>query len=150
MYIRQGSEITTRKTSAKFLEIKNFRSLEWFRPPCQDFQSCYGSILGTYKVERRLLLLNLGSVKTRSDLLRHTNLTCNDINPDNQYSGHKPNEKVHKEILRSPFFKAYDGTIITTNLIDKQLLDDMEGPEEIVLFMPRCANAISLTSIIKS
>jgi hypothetical protein len=82
--------------------------------------------------------LNLGDGEMREKLLEHTCLSPCDLDPDEQYCSHAGNERVHKAILESEFFKRYDGTIITENLIDADLLEHLEGPEESTFYREDC------------
>ena len=147
MYLKRGALISTRKQDVKFLLPRNFRAMEWFRPPGGDFANSYGDLLGVYKLTRKLNLLNLGSAKVREDLVnKKIGLTKDDIDPDQQYCGHAANEKVHKAILKSDFFKRFDGTIISDATNDPCFNGDLDGPEEIVLFTKRARGALVLVN----
>lgn len=151
-FLKYGDIITMNKADPSFFNPVNFRSLEWFRP--KDYTtkyqgySCYGVYTASFLTNRKLHLLNLGSGEARQQILNFTSLEPIDINPDYQYE-HNGNLKVHLAIEDAPFFKIYDGTIITKPLIDKNLLDYLEGPEEIVLFTNRTKNALSFLSFTK-
>jgi len=55
--------------------------------------------------------------------------------------------KVHEETLESPYFERHVGTVITESLTDNDLLCDLEGAEEVVLFTSRAKESILLVSI---
>lgn len=146
--IDNGEELKMRKHIREFLKVENFREMEWFRPPgISGDEDSYGGSEGTYSVDRQLNLLNLGNADARQMVLNHTDVTKEDLNPDMQYSCHKSNWKVHEAILDSNFFSLYDGTYISALEIDDELKDDLEGPEEIVLFTDRVKRAISLIKV---
>lgn len=145
MHLTKNTLLSMKKHNGAHLLTKNFRSLEWFRPPgvqCDD--DSYGNSIGTYKIEQTLNLLNLGDMETRNEILQHTSLTREDLNPDTQYSCHQANTKVHRAILNANHFASYDGTILTSDLIEPSLKHDLEGAEEIVLFTDRMRSGITL------
>lgn len=144
VYLLYGKKITVRKFRKDWLDVKNFREMEWFRPPGYDDQTTsYGLFEGVYELNRTLNLLDLGNWQIRNQIIAETSLTPYDMTPDNQYCGGAENEKIHRAILNSLKFKHYDGTIIEeTRLTDPK--EDLEGLNEIVLFRDRVFNAISL------
>lgn len=148
--LRQGEIITSNKADPSFFQPENFRDIEFFRPPgSTPTPDTYGSITGVFRVNRTLNLINLGDPMTRAMILSHTDVTASELDPDVQYQGGPVNVKIHRSIIRSGFFKRFDGTIITTRLIHPSLLGDLEGPEEVVLFTDRCRWALSLVDVIR-
>ena len=141
-----GAIFYSRKHDPKYFMPSNFRGLEWFRPHLPEADS-YGTYLGTYVAARTLNLLNLGDATARRDILKYTCLTPCEFDPDEQYSCHSSNLRVHEAIMASHAFRCYDGTIISEALTDACLEDDLAGPEEIVLFMNRVRNALILDSV---
>lgn len=134
--VPSGSIITMKKDKKEYLNTSMFRDIEWFRPPGfkgLDSDS-YGTFTGIYEIKRKVTLLNLGDKRTRQVIEKVTGLN---LNPDNQYQGHESNLLVHKAILESKSFDKFDGTIITSVHIKEEDLDELEGPEEIVLFTQR-------------
>jgi hypothetical protein len=150
MFLKRGDLISSRKHDPKFLLPRNFRKMEWFRPPGYDvtLRDVYGEHLGVYRLNRKLNLLNLGKASTRKAIAKHSGLSARDLDPNSQYGGHVGNEKVHRAILRSDFFKVYDGTIMMPSLIDPELRDDLEGAEEVVLFTDRVKGALTHLTIV--
>lgn len=149
MLLRRERIITNRKPKVSFLNIHNMRELEWFRPP--DYtatpDTSYGPFEGSYMVEESIVLLNLGSKLVRQMILKYTGLSEESFDPNMQYSGHEPNLKVHTAILKCEKFKHVDGTIISEIHTDEDMLDELEGPEEVVLFMDRARHKISLIRV---
>lgn len=148
--LKKGSVLTMRKFNSDFLFPENFRQLEWFRPPNlsrtyrdSSNEDSYGPHLGIYTLNRNVRLLNLGNADVRAAILKHTNLTEDDFNPDNQYSGCIPNRKVQLAILNTSHFKRFDGTIITDILIDDELYRNLAGPDEVVLFTKRTTDIVT-------
>ena len=141
-----GTIFYSRKHDPKYFMPSNFRDLEWFRP-CLPEADSHGAYLGTCVAARTLNLLNLGDANMRRDILKCTCLTPQEFNPDKQYSCHSSNLRVHEAIRDSDAFRCYDGTIITEELTDACLDDDLAGPEEIVLFTNRTRNALILDSV---
>lgn len=144
----KGLYITSNKMETRFLEPSNFRGIEWFRPPgfsCNE--NSYGAWKGTYVLNRTLLLLNLGSSEARGWVRCYTGLTADEFDPDCQYCGHDGNLKVHDAISKAPALARFDGTILAPLYTEEGLRDDLEGPEEIVLFTGRVKNAVSLVRV---
>ena len=150
VFLNAGKKISRATGLPEWLQVPNFRTLEWFRPPEYTLEvyskeeSSYGPHLAFYQVNRKLRLLNLGSKEAIADIVSHTSLE--EGFGLWQYD-HGNNLMVHDEIMSSCYFKGYDGTYISEKDIDHDLLDDLSGPEEIVLFTTRTKNAISLLSI---
>lgn len=150
MYLDAGYTFTAKKGCFSFLNPVTMRAIEWFRPASfNDDSVSYGEWEGTYVTSTKLFLLNLGNEKDRESVVSRTSLTPLEFHPDNQYSGYATNLKIHTTIHESPFFKAYDGTIISSLTTDVILRDYLEGVDEIVLFTDRVKNRISLSSVVK-
>ena len=149
MFLRKKQVLSARKHEPAKLSIVNMRDIEWFRPPGFPLveESFYGSFHGNYKLTARLLLINLGSKADRSMVLLNTDLTVEDLNPDVQYSGHESNLKVHRAIMDSATLRRFDGTIVSEQLVDRSLADELSGPEEVVLFIQRVKHKIVLEQI---
>lgn len=140
MILDKGSLISTRKDDPMFLKPCKMRELEWFRPPGfedNDETSSYGQFQGFYEISKNLKLLNLGSSHIRKLVLKHTCIRPWQFDPDEQYSSHESNIDVHKAIVESCYFDDYHGTIISHTLTDEDLVDELCGPEEVVLFVNR-------------
>ena len=148
MYLKCGQQLTSRKFCFSFLSIANMRDIEWFRPPGDvDSSSSYGNYKGTYDLQSTFSLLNLGCEDDRQTILRCTSLTQADLNPDMQYSCHDTNLKVHVAIRDSPLLKRFDGTIVSKLHTDPALAEDLDGPEEVVIFMDRVRNRLLLSHV---
>lgn len=147
--VLHGTFITANKREERFLQPRSFRALEWFRAPgfSDVVDGSYGKWKGTYTVNRTLVLLNLGHPESRQWVLDFTGLTVNEFNPDFQYGGGEANLRVHEAIAAAPYFKRFDGTIITPGYTQESLREDLDGPEEIVLFTQRVFNAVSLVGV---
>lgn len=124
------------------------RSIEWYRPPHYDISepSCYGNVVGRFAPKRMLLLLNLGSQKVREDIVELTSLSTADIDPDIMYE-HRQNLFVHQVLRDGASFSAFDGTFISEQLIDPDLLSFLAGPEEVVLFHREGVPSVQLTDV---
>lgn len=145
--LHRCQELTARKHRVEYFYPENFRLIEWYRPPDYlDEGNSYGSLQGTYVLNRKLVLLNLGDIATRSYLRLLTGLSVNDLDPDMQYSGYGPNVHVHRAILESNSFelRRFDGTITSTNY---NTSEDLDGAEEVVLFKSRTRGALTLLSV---
>lgn len=148
MLLRRGRTFTTQNDELSNLLPKAMKKISWFRPPeYTTTPDTNGKYEGTYTVVDDLVLLNLGSKIIRQMILKCTELTFKDINPDIQYANRVANLHVHEYILNSKAFDHVDGTIISELHTDYDLLDDLVGREEIVLFMDRVRDKISLTRI---
>jgi len=148
MHLKRGDKVTNRKFCFSFLSVASMRDIEWFRPPnINDTSTSYGNFRGTYTLKTSFHLLNLGSVEDRQLILDCTDLNPADFLPDQQYSGHESNLKVHKAIQASQSLQAYDGTIISELLLDNILKEDLAGPEEVVLFMSRAQGRLTLSNV---
>lgn len=148
MILQAGEIITTRKARMEYLCVSSFRDIEWFRPPRFSLEStAYGSLEGVFEVKSPLNLLNLGNSETRQSILENTDLTSEDLNPDNQYSGDFQNTRVHQAIMCSPCFLNFHGTIISEGLMDEHLINELSGPEEVVLFTRRLGDRLSLKGV---
>jgi len=139
-----GETLSNRHHSESLLSVENFKEIEWFRPPHFKHSKGlkHGHFVGTYSFNRNVELLNLGNASVRERIIKHTTLTVGDL--DRQYSSYKKNLKVQNAIIKSLWFSRFDGTIITPVLTDNHLKDDLEGPEEVVLFMMRVKTEITL------
>jgi hypothetical protein len=141
--------LTSRKFCFSFLSPENMRPIEWFRPSnYHDTLGSYGSFIGTY-IASELLLINLGSASDRKMVLEHTYLVESDLDPDMQYSGYEANLRVHRAIQDAPSLRYYDGTIISEDRSDNELRHYLAGPNEVVIFMNRIRDRISLVSVQK-
>jgi hypothetical protein len=111
--------------------------LQWFTAYKQIKNITPGNTyIQVFHTLKPLVLLNLGNKAQRNEIIKHTALTEENINPDHQYSGHDTNTYVHK-ILKHHFESKYDGTIISKEYADTTLKETLDGIDEIVLFSTR-------------
>jgi hypothetical protein len=151
MYLQEGERLISRKEVPWFLNVDQMRDIEWFRLESFDDETGYGVYKGTYVLNDRLTLLNLGNRDHRELILKNTDLTKDDLNPDMQYSGYRENLKVHRAIMKSDtLLRSFDGTIFVEKFVEldlKEILGDTA--EEVVLFMDRIGSRISLVKVEK-
>ena len=148
MYLWMGDELTARKVIPWHLSVGMMRDIEWFRVGKFDGGTSYGTYEGTYVLLSDLNLLNLGRSDHRKLIVKCTDLSDNDLNPDVQYSGYDTNTFVHRAIWRSDLLKEFDGTVFVDRWVDlglKELLGD--APEEVVIFTDRVGFRISLVKV---
>jgi hypothetical protein len=116
----------------KALCLSNMNGIQWFSFESDYGKDVYGPIVHTYYVIDQPRLIDLGKMKTRMRIVSDLDGVVADIadlmDPDEQYSGGRANMKVH-QVLKQLYGKQFDGTIIKE--VDHE---DLEGPEEIVLW----------------
>jgi hypothetical protein len=137
MRLPKGEKLAVRKFCFSFLNPANMREIEWFRPEREALGGHYGRFHGVYSLSLPIDLINLGSAADRALVLLRTTLSEEDLRPDVQYSGGAGNLKVHRAIFDSEALSTYHGTIVASSCVDKCLAEDLEGVEEVVLFIPR-------------
>jgi hypothetical protein len=127
-------------------------SIQWFALEKDYGSEDYGEILHSYKIKTDLKLLDLGKVNIRAqiqqDLLSY--FTDKDkkyiehvIDPDEQYSGGKSNNHLHKMIM-TVYGNQYDGTFIHELHCDDE---ELEGATEIVLWSNKFTNLLQQIKI---
>lgn len=141
--MKKGSFIYKRVTKTEYGSPIKMRKLEWFTiTKGYGSDDTYGSFIKKYKFKKTPRLLDIGNGEIREriehDILEKEpdSKILEYSDPDNQYSGGKPNEQYH--LLVKKYFKdEYDGTIIDENRLkkgDRYSVEDLEGATEIVLW----------------
>lgn len=141
VYLEKGNEVTMRKHDGMFLLKNHFRTTEKFR--LQGFDTAWngtdnisvndvkGPILGRYKTNYVLKLLNLGNQQTKDLVHKDTGFSVD--------RDHK--STVHQAILDHEKYNSYNGTIITS------VTNSISRPEEVILYKSRTKDALTLVSI---
>ena len=112
--------------------VTHLNGITWFSP-IANYGESYGPVVSTYTPKKALKMLDLGSMKTRKQLVSLFPKLSVLLDPDEQYSGGKANTRIHK-LLRKYFGNQCDGTIIVDNDLKDEDRDMLEGPSEIVLW----------------
>lgn len=153
--MEKGDFIYKRVTKADYGSPSKMREVEWFAfTKHYGSDDTYGSFSKKYKWKKTPRLLDIGNGEIREkiehDILEKEpdSKILEYSDPDVQYSGGKYNERYHL-LLKKYFKDEYDGTIIHENHLkkgEKYLVEDLEGPSEIVLW----GNYTDLLDIISS
>ena len=125
------------KRSFNKISINNFNEYIWFSLEPNYGIDSYGSFMSIFHLDNKTKLLNIGKCNNRKLLIKMFKRKYPDSNldpdyildPDEQYSGGKANEKAQK-LIKSVIGDYFDGTIIQDINADVGL----KGPTEIVLW----------------